>query len=326
MLGTNWLRGITLGLFLLGLACSAVRQTPQPGPELQPLAYEVQTATPTVPAVLSLLDESLTTPTPYALSIIPNTPQASVSTEAQATVETAAQTSVKTKDAAAEVEPVVEPSVEAESTLTVESDVNQAKPTLAPPPPTPTVPLAKPLQGGEWDFEVDFATWINPHGDACAGSGLAQGWMAFTTRDEYGSSCFNETTWANNVFIGGSAQEITFAYVGNQAGIFKTAPTIPGHYYTVEAHMRREASPAKLEVSLGIDTSGNTNWQAETVQWFPWDEDFEDQWSTTEETVLAGAESITIFIKGSHPYPEPGGALRIDSLRVLDLGPEGKSE
>ena len=86
--------------------------------------------------------------------------------------------------------------------------------------------------------------------------------------------------------------------------------------------MRREFSPAKVEVTLGIDLSGGLNWEAETIQWSPWDEDFENEWSRTEETVRAIGESMTIFIKGSHPYPEPGGALRLDSISVVDLGPE----
>jgi hypothetical protein len=132
----------------------------------------------------------------------------------------------------------------------------------------------------------------------------------------------NQTTWEDNVYLGGNAQEITFAYVGNEAGIYKTAPTAVGHRYRVKALMRREFSPAKVEVSLGIDPGGGANWQAESVEWFPWDEDFDDEWSETEVIVVALGESVTIFVKGSHPYPEPGGALRIDSISVVDLGPE----
>ncbi len=131
----------------------------------------------------------------------------------------------------------------------------------------------------------------------------------------------NQTTWKDNVYTGGSAQEITFAYVGNEAGVFKSTPTVPGHRYSVEAYMRREFSPAQVEVLLGLDLTGGANWQAETVQWFAWDESLEDQWSRTEETILATSERMTIFIKGAHPYPEPGGALRIDSISLVDLGP-----
>ena len=208
---------------------------------------------------------------------------------------------------------------EPEKTPTPES---AAQAPTATPPPAPTAPLAEPLRGGAWDFEAGFVEWRNPYGDGCPGSGLANGWTAFTTRDQYGSSCMNQTVWKDNVHSGESAQEITFAYVGNQAGIFKTAPAIPGHRYTVEAYTRREFSPAKVELSLGIDLNGGVDWQAESVQWFPWDEDLDDAWARTEETVTATGETMTIFIKGSHPYPEPGGALRIDSISVVDIGPE----
>jgi hypothetical protein len=131
----------------------------------------------------------------------------------------------------------------------------------------------------------------------------------------------NQTTWKGNVNSGTSAQEITFAYVGVQAGIFKSVPTVPGHRYSVEAFMKREFSPAKLEVALGVDVSGGVDWQAATVQWFPWDEDKDDAWAKTEQTLTAIGESLTVFIKGAHPYPEPGGTLRLDSISISDLGP-----
>jgi hypothetical protein len=178
------------------------------------------------------------------------------------------------------------------------------------------------LQGGAWDFEDGFQTWPNPYGDACPGSGLANGWTAFSSRDQYGSSCMNETVWKDNVYSGHSAQEITFAYVGVEAGIFKTAPSIPGHRYTIEAHMRREFSPATVQVSLGVDLNGGADWQAESVQWFAWNEDLDDAWAKTSAAVTATGESMTIFIKGTHPYPEPGGTLRLDNVSVVDIGPE----
>ncbi|RME99263.1 MAG: hypothetical protein D6768_15430 [Chloroflexi bacterium] len=180
--------------------------------------------------------------------------------------------------------------------------------------------MRRKLAGGEWDFEAGFNPWINPFGDSCDGSGLANGWSAFTTRDQFGSSCMNQTTWKGNVHSGESAQEITFAFVGNQAGVYKSAPTLPGHQYTVEAWMRREFSPAKVDVALGIDLTGGTNWEAETVQWFPWREDVDDQWARTEETVTATGQSMTVFIKGSHTFPEIGGALRLDSISITDHG------
>lgn len=275
------------------LACAVVRQTPQPAATLEQLVFEVQTATPTPTPVLFLADVPTYTPDPNA------TPT-----------------------------PVLTSTLVVTSTITSEPEETPTPaPTIAPAPtmpptPPPTAPLAEPLGGGAWDFEDGFVTWGNPYGDVCPGSGLAVGWTAFTSRDQYGSSCMNETVWKDNVYSGQSAQEITFAYVGVQAGIFKAAPTIPGHRYTVEAYMRREFSPAKVEVSLGIDLSGGTDWQAESAQWFPWNEDVDDAWARTEVTVTATGETMTIFIKGSHPYPEPGGTLRLDSVRVIDIGPE----
>lgn len=286
------IRWASLILLVTSLACGTLHATPQPL-AVEQLSFEIQTATPTLSL---LLDAPTQTPDPNATA----TPTATATLTATVTIT---------------------------GTVSVTSTAPAATPTPTAPAPQPTatptqvVVLAEPLQGGEWDFEAGFRPWVNPFGDSCDGSGLAVGWDAFTTRDQYGSSCMNQTTWKDNVFSGESAQEITFAFVGNQAGIFKTTPATPGHRYTIGAYMRREFSPAKVEVSLGVDATGGANWQADTVTWFPWREDVDDQWAKTEETVTAAADSITIFIKGSHPFPEPGGALRLDTVSVTDVGP-----
>jgi hypothetical protein len=296
VLNTHLLRWVA-GLILLlpTFACAVARQTPQPAPTLNQLVFEIQTATPTVTPVLFLAGVPTYTVDPRA------TPTLLLTSTLTATI-TATLT------------------VKPDETPTLET-IAPAVPT-SPPTPTPTVPVAEPLRGGAWDFEDGFEVWFNPYGDDCPGSGLANGWTAFSSRDQFGSACMNETVWKDNVHSGVSAQEITFAYVGIEAGVYRTAPSIPGHRYTIEAYMRREFSPAKVEVSLGVDLSGGTDWQAESVQWFPWAEDFENAWARTEATIAATGEAMTIFIKGSHPYPEPGGALRIDSISVVDSGPE----
>ncbi len=286
------LRAASLILLLPALACVVTKQTPQPAATVQQLVFEVQTSTPTLTPVLYLLDAPTNTPDPRATST-----------------------------------PVVTTTLNLTPTLEIEpaAPLQEPAPNSQPPPATPTpvpTPEIKLTQGGVWDFEEGFTPWFNPHGDVCSGSGLANGWTAFTTRDQYGSSCFNQTVWKDNVYSGESAQEITFAYVGNQAGIFKTAPTVPGHRYTITAYMRREFSPAKLEVSLGLDLTGGGNWQAESVLWFPWREDVDDAWTKTEETITATGEAMTVFIQGVHPYPEPGGVLRLDAVTIADLGPE----
>jgi len=288
-------------LFLLGplLACSLAKQTPQPTTEFEQLAFEVQTATPTI----SLMFEVATfTPVPKA------TPTPTLTPTPEITVTVISET-----DAAAPPVEAAAPPVPAEV---------PAPPPPPPPPPTPTVPLAEPLRGGVWDFEDGFQPWANPYRDACPGSGLANGWTAFTNRDQYGSACMNQTVWKDNVHSGQSAQEVTFAYVGIEAGVYRPAPTLPGHRYTIEAHMRREFSPAKVSVFLGVDLTGGTNWEADTVQWFPWDEDVDDAWGATNVTITATGETMTVFLKGSHPYPEPGGTLRLDNISIEDIGPE----
>jgi hypothetical protein len=300
---TVWQRAVPL-LFLPPLACGLARQTPLPAPMLEQLAFEIQTSTPTFTPVLGLIGAPTDTPDPNATATPTLTSTLTITTSLiPATTEESAL-------------PPLTPTSPPEP----EIDAVQAAPPDTP-TPVPVVPTAAPIQGGAWDFEEGFSEWGNPYGDRCPGSGLANGWSAFTTRDQFGSSCFNQTVWKGNVNSGESAQEITYAYVGVQSGIFKSIPTTPGHRYGVVAFMKPEFSPAQLEVALGLDVGGGVDWQAPGVQWFPWKENNADGWNRTEETVTAGAESMTIFIKGSHPYPEPGGTLRLDSISIADLGP-----
>ena len=307
------------GLFiLLTLACNSNQVTPQAANDIEQLTFEVQTATPTV----GFLGNAPTyTPDPKATAT-PTLVATVALSNTLAIVETTALTSTATSgetgadEASTTVEPTSEPTSEA--VAAEPEDTTIATETPAAPPQ----PAAEPIRGGAWSFEDGFAEWRNPHGDQCPGSGLAAGWVAFTSQDQYGSSCMNQTVWAGNVHSGESAQEITFAYVGVEAGVFRSAPTIPGHRYTVEAFMKREFSVATLQVSLGLDPTGGVDWQAEGVQWFPWNEDVDDEWGRTEATITAVGESMTIFLKGSHPYPEPGGTLRLDNISITDNGPE----
>ncbi len=301
---SNMWRQAALWLVLPLLACTLVKQTPQPAPTLEQLAFDIQTATPTFTPVLGLAGAPTDTPDPNA------TPTPTLtSTLILSTTLTSTATQVVETPPPPTAPP--EPQVAAIQAAPAETAT-----------PAPAVPTTEPIQGGAWDFEEGFSEWGNPYGDRCPGSGLANGWSAFTTRDQFGSSCFNRTVWKGNVNSGESAQEITFAYVGVQSGIFKSVPTMPGHRYAVSAFMKPEFSPAKLEVALGLDVSGGTDWQAPSVQWFPWKEDKADAWNKTEETIIASGASMTVYIKGSHPYPEPGGTLRLDSLSIVDLGPE----
>ena len=301
MVDRNLPRWATLGLIVFTLACTMVRQTPMPAAEVKQINFEVQTATPTVGLLLGLPTDTPdpnATPTPQVTATLPLTGTEEITTTSQIT-------------ALADIKDVSE-------TEELRTPVAAAPPTST---PLPAVPPLEPLREGVWSFEEGFTEWRNPFGDPCPGSGLANGWSAFTSQDQFGSSCMNKTDWPGNVFTGETAQEITFAYVGVEAGVFKSASTIPGHRYTVEAHMKREFSVAAVEVFLGIDLSGNLDWQAASVQWFPWAEDLDDQWARTETTVTATGDSMTIFIKGTHPYPEPGGTLRLDSISVVDNGP-----
>jgi len=191
----------------------------------------------------------------------------------------------------------------------------------ATPIPPPTSTPAPPQQGGEWDFEVGFVPWPNPHGEPCPGASVASGWTAFVEKGPYGSSCMNENLYAPNVQSGLKSQEITFDFITANSGILRTIPVAPGHRYSIKAFAKHDHSISPVEMALGVDLTGGNSWTADTVQWFAWDGAAEDAWIETEETVTATGEQLTIFIKGFHPMADQGGKTVIDNVSITDLGP-----
>ena len=132
--------------------------------------------------------------------------------------------------------------------------------------------------------------------------------------------CVHEYKNIDNVKRGQRSQEITFDFVSAEAGIWRKAQTIPGHRYRIEAWGKHVRSQSPVELSLGVDLSGGEDWQAASVVWYTWDETEEETWVHTQVTVRASSETMTVFLKGYHPFAAQGGATLFDDVRVVDLG------
>ena len=297
-----WLK--TAGLLIFSLACG-LNQTGTAIPAGRPVAFDVQTSTPTpdpnraTPALESADTAEVIVP----LGSVPTyTPDPN-----------ATPTPLPSPTST----PTLDLSPTPEITPTLETPTSEA---VAVAPTQPKVTPDPPLQGGDWDFEGDFIPWPNPYGEPCPGAALAAGWSAFIERGEFGSSCLNENLYGPNVFSGFKSQEITFDFIAANSGVYRTVPTKVGHRYNIVAYAKHDHSLVPVEMFLGVDLSGGGVWNAETVQWFPWDNNSEDAWAATEETVTATGESMTIFIRGLHPVAEQGGKTVIDNVSVTDLG------
>ncbi|MCB0164182.1 MAG: hypothetical protein KDI79_08160 [Anaerolineae bacterium] len=317
----------TGGLVLLSLACGlggAATALP-PG---RPASFDVQEASPTpshhqnsgsqaaaeaVPVEITPLGSAPThtpdpnaSPTPLRLPThtptLPPTPTTDTETLAAVGVELTS-----------EPESTVEPELTTEPKAV---DVAEA-----PDPAQPPQPLDPPLEGGDWDFEGAYVPWPNPHGEPCPGARVAGGWNAFVENGPFGSSCLNENLYQPNVYSGAASQEITFDFIAANSGVYRTISTTPGHRYTIVAYAKHDRSAAPVEMFLGVDYGGGAAWDAETVEWYPWDEGIEDAWTATEETVTATGERMTIFIRGFHPNADQGGKTVIDNVSVVHLGP-----
>lgn len=192
------------------------------------------------------------------------------------------------------------------------------------PPPTATPkPVSvpdEPRRGGVWDLEDGFTPWSNPYGDDCPGSQIAIGWQGFTSRGQYGSSCFVLNEYGPNVFSGRYSQQVTFDFVDSQAGIYRIFDSKPGHTYQVFARIRHVRAEPPMQFQFGVALDGSTDWQGASVQWAPWSQFIVDQWMEHEQTFTASGAKTTIFIKGIHSVATQGGATYIDGIEIIDLG------
>jgi hypothetical protein len=171
-------------------------------------------------------------------------------------------------------------------------------------------------------MEAGFTPGSSPLGEDCPGWAVAVGWQAFLAPGTPASSCLNENKNVANVYSGQRSQELTFDFIQAEAGIYRHAQTIAGHRYRIEAWGKHVRSQSPVELSLGIDLTGGDNWQGAAVEWHPWDETEEEVWAHTQVIVQATGQSLTVFLKGYHPFATQGGATLFDDVRVVDLGPK----
>ncbi|RME99262.1 MAG: hypothetical protein D6768_15425 [Chloroflexi bacterium] len=295
------------GPILLALACT-VGGSATAIPAGRPASFEIQTITPTAK---SLADAPGEPEEAEPVIVVPLGDAPTHTPDPNATLPPPPPTLTPTPSAVTALEATVV--LTATATLT---------PTVKPTPrPTP-VPVEPdpPLAGGDWDFETEFIPWPNPHGEPCPGARVASGWTAFVEQGPYGSSCLNENLYQPNVQSGQKSQEITFDFIAANSGVFRTIPVKTGHRYKIEAYARSVHSLAPVQMFVGVDFSGGTDWSAESVEWFPWANTPEDTWNVTETTVTATGQTMTIFIRGFHPQADQGGKTVIDNVSVTDLG------
>lgn len=301
MLGLVVLACLLLSGLLSIFYVTRLQATAIPGE--RPASFEIQSPTPTVPVTATPL------PTVANLGLPETDPFAPLGD---------APTHTPTRV-------VIDPTATPE--LTPTPIVLEPTPTPVPtvivlaPTPTPATEPAPPLQGGTWDFEADYVPWANPYGEPCPGASVASGWIAFAEEGQYGSSCFNENLYGPNVQSGRKSQEITFDFIAANSGVFRIIDTIPGHQYSIKAYAKNDWSIAPVQMSLGIDLTGGGDWEAGTVEWYPWQQPTQDNWGLTEQVVTATGDKMTIFLRGFHPMADQGGKTVVDNVSVTDLGP-----
>lgn len=182
----------------------------------------------------------------------------------------------------------------------------------------PVAPPQPPREGGTWDFEGGW--YDSPSGFEGRMDRVAEDWKFFRRRGQFGQATFNENKNPANVHRGIRSQELAFESSDGEAGVYRSLPVIPNHRFTISAWGIYFPSPTPIELFLGIDLTGGGNYQAATVQWFPWSETGEATWLHTQATARATGTTMTIFLKAVHRVAAGGGATLFDDVSVTDLG------
>jgi hypothetical protein len=310
-----------LGLVVwLAGACAQPQVAPAPTPTKT--ARPAATAAPNVPAtaVVPAIPVSTHSPSPTPLPTATAGPRAAPTDEMLATAvthtPTQAATSVPTSRPSATPRAVEEP------TLQPPAATATPVPTQTPvPAPVATLP---PLRGGSWDMEEGFYAWQSPFEGFTAQ--VANGWQPFgKLYDPQAPPRLNENKYRPNIHSGERSQEVSFDWRSGETGLYRTAPVVPGHRYTVEAWAKYMPSQSGLSLYLGIDLTGGGSFEAGTVSWYPWRDTTPDQWIATRETVRAQGDRLTIFLRSVHPLAadggnKPGGNTMFDDVSLTDLG------
>jgi hypothetical protein len=149
---------------------------------------------------------------------------------------------------------------------------------------------------------------------------VAEGWKFFRRRGQYGQPTFNENKYSFNIHRGVRSQEIAFESSDGEAGLYRSLEVVPNHRYAISAWAIRYPSPTPVELFLGVDLTGGTDYQAATVQWSPWNETGDIQWLHTQVSVRAATAQMTVFLKAVHRAAAGGGATLFDDVSITDLG------
>lgn len=330
---------LTIILLTTSLACSLGGSQDTAIPAARPVEFEVESASPTPAEAQPAPAEQLEQPAEQALPLgdaptsaavnatptlipVPNDTPTAVIIPTNTPAVLPPTPTLEPLPPTATPEPEVQSEPDQTETDTDSETANANQATVSAPPAAQPFDgeLDAPLVGGEWDFEAEFVLWENPYGD-CSGALVGLGWTAFVEDGPYGSSCMGENLYGGDVQSGAKSQEITFDFIAANSGVLRTIETKVGHRYQINAHAKHVRSLAPVQMSLGVDLTGGTVWNAETVEWHPWNNPSEDVWVATELVVTATGERMTILIKGFHPTGDQGGKTFVDNVSVTHLGP-----
>ena len=149
---------------------------------------------------------------------------------------------------------------------------------------------------------------------------VAEDWKLFRQRGQFGQAPFNENKNPVNVHRGIRSQELAFESSDGEAGVYRSLQVIPNHRYTISAWGIHYPSPTPIELYLGVDLTGGTDYRAATMQWSLWRETADAQWLHTEVTIRTTSPTMAIFLKAVHRVAAGGGATLFDDVSVTDLG------
>lgn len=211
--------------------------------------------------------------------------------------------------------------------------ITQSTPWRPPPTPLPFRPANLLVNG---DFEGEYL-------DAPPSSRLATGWNRWWIQGtqpgiNHEPEYKEEYIWANSIMVyhGDFAQKYFNNFATHTGGIYQRVPVPVGSVVRFSIWVRVWSSdcsdpcytplePCRPDVSnnsngeyrvaIGIDPTGGTDGMAESVEWTPLVERY-DEWFKLEITTTAQAGAVTVFTQGTAKWPVANNFSFWDDARL----------
>lgn len=198
----------------------------------------------------------------------------------------------------------------------------------------PAEPVANLLENPS--FEGPYSSYIPPKGhpdcgDECTTAQMADGWTPWWVQSDPGAGIGNPEykpaeLWhvPDRVYEGARAQQYFTRWRIHEAGIYQTVPATPGKQYRLRIfghawsskYDNPYESESTLEMRVGIDPRGGTNWASSNVVWGPMNQQY-NEYGAFYACATAKSDEITVYTYSRPVWPVSHNDVYWDDAELI---------